>query len=145
MSAIETITDFDPTKPECYNFWTTEHVRFADLDMLGHVNNKAYATYFETARVAAMMRCRLSEGIAVGMAMVRLEVDYRKEIRFPAELRLGVRLRKLGKSSLALACAVFDGDNCASTSYSVAVRFDPKTRASKPFTDEERQLIETYL
>ena len=145
MSAVETITDFDPTSPESYNFWTLEHVRFADLDMLGHVNNKAYATYFETARVSAMMKCKLSDGIAVGMAMVRLEIDYRKEIRFPAELRLGVRLRKLGKSSLALACAVFDGDNCAATSYSVAVRFDSKTRASKPFTDEERQLIETFL
>jgi acyl-CoA thioester hydrolase len=145
MSASDTIADFDPTKPESYNFWTAEHVRFADLDMLGHVNNKAYATYFETARVAAMMKCKLSEGTAVGMAMVRLEIDYRKEIRFPAELRLGVRLRKIGKSSLALACAIFDGETCASTSYSVAVRFDPKTRASKAITDEERRLIETYL
>jgi acyl-CoA thioester hydrolase len=120
-------------------------VRFADLDMLGHVNNKAYATYYETARVAAMAACNLTDGIAVGMAMVRLEIDYRKEIRFPADLRLGVRLRKLGNSSLALACAIFNGDVCASTSYSIAVRFDPTTRASKPFTDEERGLIGAYL
>ena len=77
--------------------------------------------------------------------MVRLEIDYRKEIRFPAELRLGVRMRKLGNSSLALATAIFTGDVCASTSYSVAVRFDPKTRASKPFTEEERSLIEAKL
>ena len=137
--------DFEPTSPESYQFWATEHVRFADLDMLGHVNNKAYATYYETARVAAMAACKLTDGIAVGMAMVRLEIDYRKEIRFPAELKLGVRLRKLGNSSLALACAIFDGEVCASTSYSIAVRFDPATRASKPFTDEERALIGAYL
>ena len=45
------MSDFDPTDPGSYSFWATEHVRFADLDMLGHVNNKAYATYFEPARV----------------------------------------------------------------------------------------------
>ena len=122
------MSDFDPTDPGSYSFWATEHVRFADLDMLGHVNNKAYATYFETARVNYMTAC-----------------DYRKEIRYPATLKLGVRLCKLGNSSLTLACAIFDGDVCASTSQSIAVRFDGETRKSKPFTPTERQTLESYL
>ena len=136
---------FDATDPGSYRFWADEHVRFADLDMLGHVNNKAYATYFETARVSFMSHCGLSDGIKVGVAMVRLEIDYRKEIRFPATLKLGVRLRKLGNSSLTLACAIFNGEVCASTSQSIAVRFDGETRGSKPFTPEERQALEAYL
>ena len=136
---------FDPTDPGSYSFWATEHVRFADLDMLGHVNNKAYATYFETARVNYMTACGLSDGVRVGVAMVRLEIDYRKEIRYPATLKLGVRLCKLGNSSLTLACAIFDGDVCASTSQSIAVRFDGETRRSKPFTPTERQTLESYL
>jgi acyl-CoA thioester hydrolase len=139
------MSDFDPTDPGSYSFWATEHVRFADLDMLGHVNNKAYATYFETARVNYMTACGLSDGVRVGVAMVRLEIDYRKEIRYPATLKLGVRLCKLGNSSLTLACAIFDGDVCASTSRSVAVRFDAETRGSKPFTPAERQTLESYL
>jgi acyl-CoA thioester hydrolase len=139
------MSDFDATAPESYRFWATEHVRFADLDMLGHVNNKAYATYFETARVSFMASCGLSDGAKVGMAMVRLEIDYRKEIRFPAVLKLGVRLCRLGTSSLTLACAIFDGDVCASTSQSIAVRFDAEARGSKPFTAEERQALEAYL
>ena len=139
------MSDFDPTDPGSYRFWATEHVRFADLDMLSHVNNKAYATYFETARTDFMMACGLSDGFRVGVAMVRLEIDYRKEIRFPATLRLGVRLLRLGNSSLTLACAIFDGDICASTSQSTAVRFDAETRRSKPLTPEERQALESYL
>ena len=139
------MSDFDPTDPGSYNFWATEHVRFADLDMLGHVNNKAYATYFETARVNYMTACGLSDGIRVGVAMVRLEIDYRKEIRYPATLKLGVRLCKLGNSSLTLACAIFNDEVCASTSKSIAVRFDGETRASKPFTPAERQVLESYL
>ena len=139
------MSDFDPTDPGSYRFWATEHVRFADLDMLGHVNNKAYATYFETARVAFMTECGLSDGLRVGVAMVRLEIDYRKEIRFPATLRLGVRLLRLGNSSLTLACAIFNGDVCASTSQSTAVRFDAELRGSKPFSPSERQALESYL
>ena len=139
------MTDFDPTTLESYRFWAAEHVRFADLDMLGHVNNKAYATYYETARVAYMSSRGLSDGLKVGMALVRLEVDYRKEIRFPATLRLGVRLLKLGNSSLKLACAIFDDGGCASTSVSTAVRFSPATRGSQPFTPEERALLEQDL
>jgi acyl-CoA thioester hydrolase len=139
------MTEFDQTDPGAYHFWATEHVRFADLDMLGHVNNKAYATYFETARVAYMAHCGLTDGIRVGMAMVRLEIDYRKEIRFPATLKLGVRLCKLGKSSLTLACAIFSGDVCASTSMSIAVRFDGDTRASKAFSPTEREALERDL
>ena len=139
------MSDFDATDPGSYRFWAAEHVRFADLDMLGHVNNKAYAIYYETARVSFMSACNLSDGAKVGMAMVRLEIDYRKEIRFPAELKLGVRLLRLGTSSLTLACGIFDGATCSSTSQSIAVRFDAETRASKPFTQEERQALEAYL
>ena len=139
------MSDFDPTDPESYRYWGTETVRFADLDMLGHVNNKAYATYYETARVGYMSARGLSDGLKVGMALVRLEIDYRKEIRYPATLKLGVRLCKLGNSSLTLACAIFDGEVCASTSKSVAVRFDAETRSSKPFSPAERQTLESYL
>jgi acyl-CoA thioester hydrolase len=139
------MSDFDPTSPDSYGYWTPEHVRFADLDMLGHVNNKAYATYYETARVTYMASRGLSDGLKVGMALVRLEIDYRKEIRFPATLRLGVRLCRLGNSSLTLACAIFDDEGCASTSMSIAVRFDAEARASKPFTAEERAALEKDL
>jgi hypothetical protein len=31
----------DPIKPAAYRFWMDEHVRFSDLDPLGHANNNA--------------------------------------------------------------------------------------------------------
>ena len=139
------MSDFDPLDPASYHHWATEHVRFADLDMLGHVNNKAYATYYETSRITYFGSRGLSDGVSYGMALVRLEIDYRKEIRFPATLKLGVRLCRLGGSSVTLACAIFDGEACASTSKAIVVRFDGKARASKPFTPEERAALEQDL
>jgi acyl-CoA thioester hydrolase len=35
-----------------YPFVYWEAIRFRDLDMLAHVNNAVYATYFESARLA---------------------------------------------------------------------------------------------
>lgn len=140
------MTDFDPTSPDSYRYWVTEHVRFADLDMLGHVNNKAFATYYESGRVDYMAARGLSDGMRVGMAMVRLELDYRHEIRFPNTLKIGVRLAKLGNSSLTLVCAIFDQEGrCVSTARSVAVRFNAETRSSQHFSPEERALLERDL
>lgn len=137
--------DFDPTSPDSYRFWTTEHVRFADLDMLGHVNNKAYATYLETARVDFGRACGLSDNADKSMALVRLEIDYRAEIRYPANPRVGIRLSRLGNSSLTLAYAIFDGETCAATALSIGVRFDGQARRSCPFTETERRALEAYL
>jgi acyl-CoA thioester hydrolase len=135
------MTEFDPTARAGYHFWATEHVRFADLDMLGHVNNKAFATYFETLRVGYFIARGLGNGPVTGMALVRLEIDYRRELHYPATLDLGIRLDRLGASSLTVFCAIFNGATCAATSRAIVVRFDSVARKSRPFTDQERRAL----
>ena len=140
------MSDVDPLSPDSYRFWANETVRYADLDMLGHVNNKGFITYFETGRIAYFFARGLKDGPRAGMAMVRLEVDYRQEIVFPGTLRVGVRLQKLGRSSLTLACAIFGEDGaCRATSMATVVRFDPGARKSVPFTEAERERLEADL
>ncbi len=41
----------DPTDRSIYPHWAQDHVRFQDLDRLGHVNNIAFCVYSETGRV----------------------------------------------------------------------------------------------
>jgi acyl-CoA thioester hydrolase len=139
------MTDFDPTDPASYKYWAAEHVRFADLDMLGHVNNKAYSTYYESGRIAYMRARGMSDSPEFGMALVRLEIDFRKEILYPATLRIGLRLQRVGRSSLTLACAIFNGDVCASTSIAILVRFNTRLHAGQAFSDRERAILEAEL
>jgi acyl-CoA thioester hydrolase len=141
---------FDVQDGTQYRFWVPERVRFADLDLMGHVNNKHFCTYLETGRVAYFIARNLAASNAAGgpvtsMAIVRLEVDYLKEIRFPAELRVGIRPIRVGGSAITLACAIFDGEVCVATSQAVVVRFDVVNRRSKPFTDDERRVLEADL
>ena len=43
--------DADLTKPEAYPFFTTEKVRFGDIDRQNHINNLAICSYIECGRV----------------------------------------------------------------------------------------------
>ena len=64
---------------------------FADLDPNQHVNNAVYATYFETGRVT-LMKDRsyglMPEGVT--WIMVRLDIHFRAELRWPGTIEMGL-------------------------------------------------------
>ncbi|MFP5306124.1 MAG: acyl-CoA thioesterase [Gammaproteobacteria bacterium] len=129
-----------------YRFWVPEHVRFADLDLIGHVNNKAYTTYAESARVVFLQDRRLwVPGELRTNVIARLEIDYLSELHFPAELRIGVRVLKIGRSSFTLGLGIFAGETCSATAVTVLVRVDASTRKAVELTAEERARLEPYL
>ena len=123
------------TERGAYKLWTTEHVRFADIDRNGHVNHAVFLSYFETSRVAT------TRNPAVGLLepgenfnVVRVEVDYKAELRFPNDFEVGLRAIKYGRSSFRLGQAVFNGDRCCCTEEVVLVFMDSATRKSKPLS-----------
>src|SRR5262249_42594270 len=84
-----------------YRFWIDEHVRFADLDPLGHANNAAISGYLESVRVALFAHV----GSALGqhgrsVVLARLLVEFRAELRYADRLRVGARVVRLGRSSM---------------------------------------------
>lgn len=136
----------DALDPASYRFWVTEHIRFADLDLLGHVNNVAFTIYAESCRAAFMHQT----GFWIPSAprqnvIVRLELDYRRELHYPGELRVGLRVQKIGTSSFTLSQALFSGEHCVATAVVVIVRMDAKTRKAIPLNDEERASLQAYL
>ncbi|MCR6033409.1 acyl-CoA thioesterase [Nocardioides sp. zg-579] len=60
-------------------------VRWADQDLLGHVNNVVYVDYLQEARVDMLRthgRSRQAEQLAEGVVVVRTEVGYRAPLFF---------------------------------------------------------------
>lgn len=112
----------DPTDPAAYRWWTTEHTRFSDTDLVGHINNVSHVALIETARVRYAMDLAGRVEISFGSLMfVRLEVDFRDDLFWPTEVRCGGRVLALGNSSFRLGVGVFDGDRCVTTSENVMV------------------------
>lgn len=76
-------------------------VRWGDLDMLGHVNNVAYMTYFETARVELIRTTGgLSRGDGIGAVVVQANISYRASATYPAALQVVSTISRFGTTSM---------------------------------------------
>jgi acyl-CoA thioester hydrolase len=87
-------------------------VRWADLDLLGHVNNVVYVDYLQEARVDMLRRHRQAPDAAElveGLVVVRTDVRYREPLLFRFEpVRIEVWVVEVRAASFTLAYEVFD-------------------------------------
>ena len=112
-------------------------VRFGDLDPQGHVNNAVIATYLETGRVAMFRDGDLGIGVPnATYVLVRQEIDFLRELRWPGDVVIGTALAELGRSSFTVAQAVFTGDECAAAGRATMVMLDTATRRPRPLPPE---------
>ena len=114
---------------EDFPYRLSDNVRFADLDPNQHVNNAVYATYFETGRVT-LMKDR-SYGLmpdGVTWIMVRLDMHFRAELRWPGTIEMGLGVVKFGRTSVTFDQVVFSEGKCVASAQSVSVLLDEATR-----------------
>lgn len=131
---------------EDFPFRVSDNVRFGDLDPNHHVNNAVYATYFETGRVA-LMKDR-SYGLlppGLGWMMVRLDMHFRAELRWPGQIELGLGVAKLGRTSVTFDQVVFSDGRCVASAQAVTVLIDEKTRKPTPLTAEIVENLQPWL
>lgn len=87
--------------------------RWMDNDDYGHVNNVAYYAYFDSAVNGYLMEATRTDTRklpAIGI-VAETSCKFMKEISFPDMLHIGLRLEKLGNSSVVYQLAVFKGDD----------------------------------
>ena len=122
---------------EDFPYRLTDNVRFADLDPNQHVNNAVYATYFETGRVTLMKDRSYGltfEGLA--WILVRLDIHFRAELRWPGTIEMGLGVAKLGRTSVTFDQVVFSEGKCVASAQSFSVLIDETTRKPTPLTEE---------
>jgi acyl-CoA thioester hydrolase len=131
---------------EDFPFRVSDNVRFADLDPNQHVNNAVYASYFETGRVS-LMKDR-SYGLlppGVTWMMVRLDMHFRAELRWPGTIEMGLGVVKFGRTSVTFDQVVFSQGVCVASAQSVSVLLDEATRRPIPLTQEIRAKFQPWL
>lgn len=80
-------------------------VRWGDLDSMGHVNNAKYFTYCESARMSYFAAVRMNEhreGERHGPALAAANLNFRQQVRWPAELEVATRVSEIGRSSFKM-------------------------------------------
>jgi acyl-CoA thioester hydrolase len=131
---------------EDFPYRLTDNVRFADLDPNQHVNNAVYATYFETGRVT-LMKDR-SYGLmpdGVTWIMVRLDMHFRAELRWPGTIEMGLGLVKFGRTSVTFDQVVFSQGKCIASAQSYSVLLDETTRKPKVLTPEIKEKFRPWI
>jgi acyl-CoA thioester hydrolase len=112
-------------------------IRFGDLDPQGHVNQAVFLTYFESGRVAMFRNPDLGIGVpGVTFVMVRMEVDYLKELHWPGTIEIGTGVAEFGRSSFKVAQAIFRDGVCAAAGRATLVCIDLKTRKPSPIPEQ---------
>jgi acyl-CoA thioester hydrolase len=129
-----------------YGYWYQEKLRFCDTDMIGHVNNVAFAALIESGRVNFTRSGplpALPDHLLI--VMRRIELDYRAELYWPAAIDIGSKLLRIGRTSLAIGNGVFKGDLCAATSVTTLVIIDRIARRPAAIPDDVREGLLGYL
>lgn len=88
--------------------WTeTFAVRWGEMDALGHVNNAVYFRYLEQARISWLDHVGASSAVpGQGPVIAHVGCDFRKPIRYPETLDVGIHLEKVGRTSITLYCEI---------------------------------------
>ena len=123
----------------------TDIIRFADLDPQGHVNNAVFSTYFESGRVAMFRDPDLGIGVPdATFVLVRQEIDFLRELRWPGNVEVGTALAELGRSSFTVAQTIFHGDICAAAGRATLVMLDTVSRSPRPLTQAAIARLEQW-
>lgn len=125
-------TPLAPAVREAYPWFLAIPTRWMDNDTYGHVNNVTYYSYFDTVVNEHLIRVGgldIHEGAAIGI-VVETACRFHAPLSFPEVIDAGLRVARLGRSSVAYEIALFRrGENdAAATGRFVHVWVDRTTR-----------------
>lgn len=135
---------FDPKSRETYAVWTTDIIRYQDLDPNTHVNHTSIAAYFEDGRVRLRNDhlAALGDKFLTGFVLAKLTLQFHAEVHFPGSVDIGTSMSRLGNTSYSLTQGLFQGDVCVASAEVVTVLLDTDTRRPKPLSDEMRAALQ---
>jgi acyl-CoA thioester hydrolase len=121
--------------------WTPFEVRWGEIDGYGHLNNVAYFSYFEAARVRYMLDIGKYDALMGESALqviVNCTMNFRREVRFPATLDVGVGVSKVGRTSYTVKCAMFlaGASECVADGEGTIVTLDPAQKKPMSLPDD---------
>ncbi|MCC6946223.1 MAG: acyl-CoA thioesterase [Bradyrhizobiaceae bacterium] len=131
-----------------YRFFFPFRVRYSEVDQQGVVFNACYLVYFDTALTEYMRALPYDyaahvQGTGADFHTVRSVVDYKSPIHFDDEIEVGVRVGRIGRSSITFALAIFPKgqDTLLASGEIVWVNTDQAARKAVPVPQDLRDAV----
>lgn len=93
-----------------FNTFISLSTRWNDNDVYGHLNNVVYFELFDTAINSYLIRNNLIDiysGDIVGL-VVENKCSYFSSVKFPDELDVGIKVSKIGSTSVTYEIGIFN-------------------------------------
>ena len=137
-----------PTRAD-YKVFYPITTRWMDNDIYGHVNNVTYYSYFDTAANRYLIEeggLDIEDSRIVGY-VVNSGCQYHAPITYPEDIQAGLRVDRLGNSSVQYGIAIFKTgeDRAAAHGHFVHVFVERAADRSVPIPDRLRQALERLL
>jgi acyl-CoA thioester hydrolase len=118
-----------------FRFFHRLRVRWAEVDLQRVVFNGNYLLYFDVAftefwRGTGLPSVLEQNELGIELFARKAEIEYLASAHFDDELDIGVRCEKIGRSSLAMALAIFRGDELLILGSLVYVYADAQAKQS---------------
>jgi acyl-CoA thioester hydrolase len=122
-------------------------VRFADVDVMGHVNNAVYLSYFEQARVAFFKRINkldlryMDAKSMFGFIVAEIGIKFLAPTFVDQALTVGIRVAEIRNKAFRFEYEIRDKKSKAvvATGFSVQVCYNYKTHKTFPMSDGLRR------
>jgi acyl-CoA thioester hydrolase len=132
-----------------FRHFLTIATRWMDNDAYGHVNNVQYYSYFDTAVNQFLVKkgvLNIQSSPVIGL-VVETQCRYSKSIVFPDIVHAGLRVAKLGNSSVRYELGLFreDDDDAAAEGHFIHVYVDRESNRPVPVPDDMRGVLSSIL
>ncbi|MCG8542910.1 MAG: acyl-CoA thioesterase [Alphaproteobacteria bacterium] len=128
-----------------YRYFRDIPTRWMDNDVYGHVNNVVYYSYFDTAVNGHLMECGVLDyrDAPVMGIVVETKCEFMKELAFPDTVEAGIRVTRLGNSSVTYEIGLFrkGESDAAAHGHFVHVYVDRKNRRPVRIPDDVRAAL----
>lgn len=127
----------------------TLRVRWAEVDKQDIVFNGHYLTYFDVAITEYWRRIGvpypgITEKWGTDLFVVKAGIDYHRPARYDDVLEIGVRIARIGNSSMRFALGIFRDSEHLIGGELIYVNANPATRKPSPVPAALRELIEAF-
>ena len=136
-----------PEPRSAYKVFRAIGTRWEDNDVYGHVNNVVYYSWFDTAVNGYLIEqgaLDIHQGVTIGL-VIETQCNYFAPLAFPQTIDAGIRVAKLGTSSVRYEVGLFAQDEplCAAKGHFVHVYVDRETRRPVPLPPALKAYLET--
>ena len=137
------------SRRDSYRSFLAIPTRWMDNDVYGHVNNVTYYSYFDTVVNEHLVRAAGLDIAAASVIGIVVETccRFHKSLTFPDVVDAGLRVAKLGSSSVTYEIGLFrhGDDEPAATGHFVHVWVDRATRRPTPVPSDVRAALSPLM